>query len=309
MPTSGSLRAGYRAPVAEMRGLDREYLRDHPQQVPLLITHQRIRSVRVPGGDLCTAERLTLDDGTHLFAKSLPGAAPGLFDAEARGLAWLAAAEGGPPLPEVVAATDELLLLDWVEPGEPTPGSAQELGRSLALMHAAGASGFGAPWPGYLGTLPLENSTAPDWPTFYAGRRVGPMLRRAVDGGAIAASDARAVDRVLERLPAAAGPAEPPARLHGDLWSGNVHHGADGRAWLVDPAAHGGHRETDLAMLRLFGAPLLDHVLGAYVEQAALADGAEARVPLHQLFPLLVHAVLFGGAYGARAGDAARRCP
>jgi len=291
------------------RGLDREYLRSHPAQVPLLITHQRIRSVRVPGGDLCTAERLTLDDGTHLFAKSLPQAPDGLFAAEARGLAWLAQVPGGPPVPEVVAVTGDLLLLDWVQPGEPTPPSAQELGRALARLHAASAPRFGAPWPGFLGRLGVDNGDAVDWPTFYGHRRVAPLLRRAADAEAIAPDDVRAVEVVLARLADVAGPTEPPARLHGDLWSGNVHHGADGRAWLVDPAAHGGHRETDLAMLRLFGAPLLDHVLGAYTEQAPLAAGADERVPLHQLYPLLAHAVLFGGAYGRMAGDAARRCP
>lgn len=291
------------------RGLDRQYLRDHPGQVPLLITHQRIRSVRVPGGNLCTAERLTLDDGTHLFAKSLPGAPDGLFAAEARGLSWLAEVPGGPPVPEVVSATDDLLLLDWVEPGEPTPDSAAELGRALARLHAAGAPTFGAPWPGHLGRLVLDNSAAADWPTFYGQRRVAPMLRHAADAGAMGPDDVRAVEAVIGRLADVAGAAEPPSRLHGDLWSGNVHHGADGRAWLVDPAAHGGHRETDLAMLRLFGAPMLDHVLGAYAELAPLAEGAQARVPVHQLFPLLAQAVRFGGEYGRMAGDAARRCP
>ena len=288
--------------------LDRAYLREHPRQVPLLITHQRIRSVRVAGGDLCTAERLTLDDGTNFFAKSLAGADPGLFTSEARGLAWLAEAPGGPPVPGVVAATEELLLLDWVQPGEPTTASAQELGRSLARMHAAGADGFGAPWPGFLGRLPVDNTPVPEWPAFYAAR-VAPLVRAAVDDGHLCAVDAGAVEAVLGRLDGVAGPSEPPSRLHGDLWSGNVHHADDGRAWLVDPSAHGGHRETDLAMLRLFGAPHLDHVLGAYAEQGPPADGATERVPLHQLFPLLVHAVLFGGGYGAMAGDAARACP
>jgi fructosamine-3-kinase len=120
-----------------------------------------------------------------------------------------------------------------------------------------------------------------------------------------------AFDRLAERLAELAGPPEPPARLHGDLWSGNVLWGAQERAYLVDPAAHGGHRETDLAMLRLFGAPYLDRVVAAYTEGAAaagrpLADGAADRVGLHQLFPLLVHAVIFGGGYLGRAVDVAR---
>jgi fructosamine-3-kinase len=114
------------------------------------------------------------------------------------------------------------------------------------------------------------------------------------------------VERVCERIGELAGPPEPPARLHGDLWSGNVLAGADGRPWLVDPAAYGGHREVDLAMLRLFGAPS-PRVLSAYEEAYPLAAGHEERVELWQLLPLLVHAVLFGGGYGASAERAARR--
>ena len=110
---------------------------------------------------------------------------------------------------------------------------------------------------------------------------------------------------MVERLPVLAGPPEPPARLHGDLWSGNVLAGADGRPYLIDPAAYGGHREVDLAMLRLFGAPA-PRTLAAYEEVHPLADGHERRVPLWQLFPLLVHAVLFGGGYGARAAAVVR---
>ncbi len=114
------------------------------------------------------------------------------------------------------------------------------------------------------------------------------------------------MERLCERLPGLAGPAEPPARLHGDLWSGNVLWGADGRVWLIDPAAHGGHRETDLAMLRLFGCPHLEQVLDGYRQQAPLAEGWEERVGVHQLFPLLVHAVLFGRGYAEQALSVAR---
>jgi fructosamine-3-kinase len=103
------------------------------------------------------------------------------------------------------------------------------------------------------------------------------------------------------------GVPEPPARLHGDLWSGNVLWAADGRVWVIDPAAHGGHRESDLAMLALFGAPQLERIIGAYEEVAPLAEGWRERVPLHQAWPLLVHAALFGGGYGTSAAGALRR--
>ena len=284
--------------------MDLEYLRTHPQNIGRLLTHQRIRTTPVPGGDICTAERLTLDDGTDVFAKSLPGAPDGFFAAEAAGLRWLAAA-GAVPVPEVVAVTPELLVLEWVSPGSPTRTAAEDLGRGLAALHRAGAEGFGGLAPGFIGSLPLDNTPAGSWAEFYAERRVRPYLRVARDRGALSEPDAAAIERLLDRFDV---PVEPPARLHGDLWSGNVHWASDGRAWLVDPAAHGGHRETDLAMLALFGTPHLDRIVAAYDETYPLADGWRARVGVHQLHPLLVHAVLFGGGYGARAADAARAC-
>ena len=160
---------------------------------------------------------------------------------------------------------------------------------------------------------PLDNRSAATWPEFYAERRVLPYARMLVDDRVLTADGARTFDRLAARLAELAGPVEPPARLHGDLWSGNVLWCADGRAWLVDPAAHGGHRETDLAMLALFGAPWLDRILAAYDETAPLADGREdktirhADLRLHQVHPLLVHAVLFGGDYVRQAVDAAGR--
>jgi fructosamine-3-kinase len=111
---------------------------------------------------------------------------------------------------------------------------------------------------------------------------------------------------VCGRIGEVGGPAEPPARLHGDLWGGNVLAGADGRPWLIDPAAYGGHREIDLAMLRLFGGAS-ERVFAAYEEVSPLAEGWRERVELWQLFPLLVHAVLFGGAYVESVRRVARR--
>ena len=106
----------------------------------------------------------------------------------------------------------------------------------------------------------------------------------------------QAVEEVCERMPELAGPAEPPARLHGDLWAGNVMGDAEGHPWLIDPSAFGGHRELDLAMLRLFGGPS-ERMFSAYQEAHPLADGWRERVELYQLSPLLVHALLFGGSY------------
>lgn len=148
------------------------------------------------------------------------------------------------------------------------------------------------------------------WGGFYADLRVLPYARGAARAGALGAADLSTVEGLCDRLRDGdadlTGPPEPVARLHGDLWSGNVMWTAAG-AVLIDPAAHGGHRETDLAMLALFGLAYLDRVLAAYQEVWPLSPGWRHRVGLHQLHPLLVHAVLFGSGYGAQAAAVARR--
>jgi fructosamine-3-kinase len=247
--------------------------------------------------------RAVLADGRTVFVKRARTERAGLFAAEANGLRWLAEGDDA-PVPEVLAADDTTLVLPWIETAAPTPDTAERFGRELAAVHQ-GAEAYGAPWPGYIAELPLDNASGPSWPEWYAERRVLPYLRLCVDRGALSGGDAAEIERAAARIPGAAGPAEPPARIHGDLWSGNVLWGRD-RAWLVDPAAHGGHRETDLAMLALFGAPGLDRVIAAYDEAAPLAAGWRERVPLHQLHPLLVHVALFGAGYRAQALAAAR---
>ncbi|HEX3752346.1 MAG TPA: fructosamine kinase family protein, partial [Streptosporangiaceae bacterium] len=175
-------------------------------------------------------------------------------------------------------------------------------------LHAAGADAFGAPWTGFIASLPLDNTPWPaadGWPRWYAERRVLPYLRRAADDGTLGPGDVDLVEQVLRRVTDLSGPDEPPSRIHGDCWSGNVLWSGD-RGWLIDPAAHGGHRETDLAMLALFGAPHLNDIVRGYDQTVPLADGWRARIPLHQLHPLLVHACLFGAGYREPALAAAR---
>ncbi|SEH03774.1 Fructosamine-3-kinase [Nonomuraea solani] len=242
--------------------------------------------------------RGVLDDGREVFAKS-GTASSGVFASEAAGLRWLGEAIA---VPEVIEVGPGRLVLSWVRQEPPGAVAAERFGRALARLHRAGAPAFGAPWPGFIAELPMDNSAADDWPSFYASRRVLPFLRMA----RLPASDVALVERAVERFAEVAGPAAAPARIHGDLWSGNVLW-SGGSAVLIDPAAHGGHRETDLAMLELFGLPYLDRVLGAYREEWALAEGWRERVPLHQLHPLLVHVVLFGGGYRESLMGAVRR--
>jgi fructosamine-3-kinase len=279
--------------------VDLDELRAHPERLPIYLHHQRIRETPVGGGSICEARRLTLEDGASLFAKSRGGAPAGFFDAERAGLRWLGEVADGAPVPEVIVALPDLLALAWVEPGEASPAAAERFGRELARTHRAGSDRFGAAWPGFIGSLPQDNTmVSVGWPEWFATRRLEPYLRLAAARGALSGADVVTVRAILERIEEYAPPPEPPARLHGDLWPGNVLWGGEGRAWLVDPAAHGGHRETDLAQLALFGgAPHLARIIDAYDEVWPLADGWRERVPLHKLHLLLVHAALFGGAY------------
>ena len=283
------------------------------------------RLARLLGGRLASVTRLGeqhgaghyrvgLADGRQAFAKvnnpdqdgneASSGAAAAGFAAEAAGLRWLADS-GAVPVPEVIACDDDCLVIDWIEAGEASPAAAAAFGRELARLHGAGADHFGASWPGVIASLPLPNEESDSWPDWYARGRLLPYVRIAADRGALSPADVRLIESAAARCGELAGPDEPPSRIHGDCWSGNVLW-SHGRGWLIDPAAHGGHRETDLAMLALFGAPHLHRIVAAYAEVAPLADGWPARVPLHQLHPLLVHACLFGRSYGADAVDAAR---
>ncbi|WP_430784839.1 fructosamine kinase family protein [Actinoplanes sp. G11-F43] len=284
--------------------MDLAYLRAHPQHLPTFLTHQRIRETPVGGGGVCTASRLTLDDGASLFAKTWPsGTAPsGMFEAEAGGLAWIRAADGV-PTPEVFVVLPDLLAMEWIESGEPTRRSAERFGRELAETHRAGAERFGADRPGYIGPLPLDNTPGQTWGSWFADRRLSPYLKISADRGALSDSDIAVVEEIIDNIERYGGD-EPPARIHGDLWPGNLVWAVGDRVWLVDPAAHGGHRETDLATLAMFGGvPNLDLVLASYQETWPLADGWRDRVPLHQLHLWLVHTAAFGGGYrsGVRA--------
>ncbi|TDE10085.1 fructosamine kinase family protein [Jiangella asiatica] len=260
----------------------------------------------VGGGSICEARRAELGDGRTVFVKTRAGAPAGFFAAEAGGLHRLGTARNGVPVPKVLAHDDHHLVLEWVATGVPSVQAAERLGRSLAATHRHGADTFGSDSDGWIGSLELPGGPWPTWPELWAYGRIEPYLRAARKAGAVDRRTVADVERVITELPRLAGPAEPPALIHGDLWAGNVLWSVTGATYLIDPAVHGGHRETDLAMLALFGLPHLERVVAAYDEVWPLAPGWRERVALHQLHPVLVHAVLFGGSYGAQAGQLAR---
>jgi fructosamine-3-kinase len=232
------------------------------------------------------------------FRKHDPNALADFFAVEADGLEWLRAAEAV-SVPRVISVGPDHIELERIARGEWTPSVDERFGRELAALHRAGASSFGGQSAAYIGPLAMPNEPAESWPAFYAGQRLEPFL------DAVPSAARSPIDRVIARIDDVAGPEEPPARIHGDLWRGNVLADPTGTPWVIDPAAHGGHRETDLAMLRLFGG-FGERCFAAYDEAFPLADGWRERIALHQLHPLLVHCALFGGAYVDQTLTAAR---
>ncbi len=256
------------------------------------------------GGDIHAAFRVALRGGDTVFVKSSPGAPRGMFTEEARGLEWLRAANAL-RIPSVVAVADgaegpRFLALEYLEPGRRDPRFDEILGRGLAALHRSGAPSFGFTHDNYVGSLPQSNRIHPTWAAFYREQRLLPLVRRAIDRRQLPASALAPFDRLFTRMETAVGPAEPASRLHGDLWGGNLHADAEGQPCLIDPAVYGGHREIDLAMMRLFGG-FGSGIFAAYDEAFPLQTGHEGRVALYQLYPLLVHVNLFGGSYAGSA--------
>lgn len=267
-----------------------------------------VRAAPVRGGDVAIAYAVDLDDGRRVFAKTHPRAPHEFFTTEATGLTWLRDA-AAVPVPAVLAYSDvqpNHLVLEWIEEGHRRADTDRMLGIALAQLHRAGAPCFGREDRRTTGSRGLPNEPCATWAEFYAANRLLPLARLAREASALPSDAIAELERLagnLERFDVAG---EPPSRLHGDLWAGNRLVDATGRSWLVDPAAHGGHREFDLAMMRLFGG-FGDECFAAYAEVHPLAPGWEARVPLHQIAPLVVHAIKFGGHYVDAAADAIDR--
>jgi len=243
------------------------------------------------------------------FTKRRDDAPAGLFAAEAVGLEWLRVPDGAPVV-RVIDWTASAITLERLNPAPATAAAAQALGARLTVTHDAGAPAFGAPPPGldgvsFIADLPMSTNPEPTWGAFFGPQRV---WRYAQQAGAVLGSDGlRVMETLTQRLVDGVFDDDaPPARLHGDLWTGNVVFTSTGGV-LIDPSAHGGHRLSDLAMLALFGAPHLERIFAAYEAASThLPDNWRSLIGLHQVYPLLVHTVLFGGGYAQQAVRAAR---
>ncbi len=262
---------------------------------------------RVHGGDVAMSYRLDLADERRVFAKTHATPPPNHFSTEAAGLVWIGDSNAI-DVPNVLAVSDDppFLVLEWIEEGAAEPDTEASLGRSLAALHQSGAPCFGREDRRSTGSRGIPNEPCSSWIEFYATQRLQPLARLAQDGGALPHQTLRQLAGVAGRLEELGGDPEPPARLHGDLWAGNRLVGAGGRNWLIDPAAHSSHREFDLAMMRLFGG-FGPECFSAYQEAFPLQEGWRDRVPLHQLAPLVVHAIKFGGSYPAAVAEALSR--
>jgi fructosamine-3-kinase len=250
---------------------------------------------RLGGGDINDAFEVTMADGAKVFVKTHPNPPIGMFPAEARGLEWLDEANAL-RVPQVLAVSEEFLALELLESARRQQGFDVALGRGLARLHGFGAPTFGLGHDNFIGRLAQSNRIGTDWPSFYWSERLEPQLRLASDRGLVGAPLLRRFETLRSALPELVGDPEPPSRLHGDLWGGNLHIDETGAPCLIDPAVYGGHREVDLAMMRLFGG-FGPRVFDAYAEASPLQPGAAQRVPLYQLYPLLVHVNLFGRSY------------
>jgi fructosamine-3-kinase len=254
----------------------------------------------VSGGDINDAFELGLADRRSVFLKTNASAPLTMFGAEARGLEFLRQARAL-RVPEVLAtsAADEapaFLLLELLRSAQRRPGFDEQLGRGLAALHRFGAPVFGFSEQNFIGRLAQENRPHASWADFYQRERLEPQLRLAEAAGHVPGALRRKFEQLFGKLPELVGEPEAPARLHGDLWAGNLHVDEQGAPCLIDPAVYGGHREMDLAMMRLFGG-FSERVFSAYAEAFPLSSGHLERVLLCQLYPLLVHVNLFGSGY------------
>lgn len=264
-----------------------------------------VSKTQLGGGDFAASYRAELADAERIFVKTHDNPPANFFSTEATGLQWLRETNTV-RIPEVLAFSDDppFLALQWIEQG--SAGEDTELGASLAALHRLPFSVFGRPDNCTTGSLAMPNNPNDNWAEFYAEKRLRPLSAIAKERCALSESDCAALDKIADNLTNTVITNDKPGLLHGDLWAGNRIVDSDGQSWLIDPAAHGGHREFDLAMMLLFGGYSSD-CFAAYHEACPLQDGFEERVPLHQLAPLTVHAIKFGGSYKSSVQQAIRK--
>jgi protein-ribulosamine 3-kinase len=268
------------------------------QQCRDILDAEILASKFIGGGDISQARLLVTTRGKFFLKMNTGNEAGRMFATEAKGLQTLAKS-GGLRVPKVIGLGQSgghaFLLLEYLETGYQPPGFWEEFGVGLAALHRSSAPEFGLDHDNFIGSLPQSNARHDSWPTFFTNERLHPQLELALHGRQLTSTDAKNFEHLYKKLPDIC-PAEPPALTHGDFWSGNFMCNTEGHPVLVDPAVSYAHREMDLAMSRLFGG--FDRPFyRSYEETWPLAPGFEQRLPVYQLYFLLVHVNLFGGGY------------
>jgi fructosamine-3-kinase len=269
-----------------------------------ILQEELISAVAVHGGDINNSYRLETKDNVYFLKLNDAAKFPGMFEKEAAGLKVLKET-GKMAVPAVIKyglwQEQQFLLLKWIESAALQNHFWPAFGQALANMHRQTAEYFGWGEDNYIGNQVQINTKKNDWHSFYVECRIMPLLQILAKAGKFSVEDFNAAGAFCNKI-AGLFPEEPPALLHGDLWKGNIMSGETGNAIVFDSAVYYGHREMDIGMTRLFGG-FPEAFYTAYMETYPLADGWEHRIHLTQLYPVLVHAVLFGGHYILQAKE------
>jgi len=262
------------------------------------------RTHPVSGGDINQASFVEMNDGTTCFLKYNAREGRDMFEKEVKGLQLLRDANAGFLIPDVLdygfveGPNVGYLLLEYITTGTPTDDFHKQFGRQLADLHSISNDHFGLDHNNYIGRLPQSNHFHADWVSFFIEERLEPQLKMAIDDGKLTLSVHNKFKSLYHKLDDLL-PREPPALLHGDLWSGNYMCGSDQKTVLIDPAVYYGHREIELAFTQLFGS-FNKYFYSTYKESYPLEPGFDERKDIYNLYPLLVHTNLFGGSYSFR---------
>jgi protein-ribulosamine 3-kinase len=263
----------------------------------------------VGGGSINQTFRVHTNTQAQYFCKlNSAKKFPGLFRCEQQGLELLGKQQVM-RVPAVIACMEtgehQVLLLEWIEQGIKTEAFWRLFGKELAALHQVTSDQFGLNSNNYMGALPQHNHPSDNWCNFFATRRLEPQVRMAVDSGLLPTAYIPRFDNLYSKLPVIF-PVEPPALLHGDLWSGNYLCDAQGRPVLIDPAVYYGHSSVDMAMTTLFGG-FDEPFYEAYRYYRPLPANYREQWEIANLYPLLIHLNLFGAGYLADIVHTLRR--
>ncbi|MFH5832628.1 fructosamine kinase family protein [Halalkalibaculum sp. DA3122] len=282
-------------------------LKDHiVEQTGQSITSSR----RVSGGSINQAALIELEDTGRCFLKWNTATEADLFAKEVRGLALLRSAETDLIVPRVIEQATYngdkgYLLLEYIEEGSGSPASSKAFGRELAALHKTRHTRYGLDHNNYIGKLPQSNYWHDEWIDFFIQERMEPQVSMAVDAGKLSGSVHSSFQRMYQRLPGIF-PDEPPSLLHGDLWGGNYFFNSDGKAAIYDPAVYYGNREMEISFTKMFGG-FSPEFYRAYNDVWPLSPDFNSRKDIYNLYPLLVHANLFGGHYARQVVSVVRQ--